>query len=709
MKNLLTTKIKNFFLVNTFFCLILFFFLSSIVFTYPAILHLSDKLIGDGGDNYQNLIFQFIASGKIKHLQYPFSHTDILRFPVGFSFETGFESVVTILTGAFLSLFLNSILTYNITVFLLLTLNGFLSFLLFKYISKSNFLGIIGGIIYGYSSFVIGRSAGHLNLLFIGGFPLFIYALLKSKKNLTLRNITLVFIAGTLILLGSFQYALLFTLSFLICLPLLMFFFPIALQAIALNISKKAYKVLLLLLPFFVIIMIFSYPHLHAFLTGEFFKPDRTGSITILENSPSLKDFVLPNSYLPLQITELSKNLNNSFRSIDRVVFIGWVELFLFSLFIAFYKNKRLKYLILSVTLIFFIFSLGFINPESKIYLPYFFLHNIFPFSFIDEPTRFFVVFYLFLIIGVILQLKQMYKKNGKTMVFLIFVAILIVLERLPFNYWLAPTFVNDSFIQVVRKEKGTAVWDIPVSYTNSIYDVLPYAYDKKIISGPFQWFADTEKPKSFIKNNNLARFICGENIKINKGTESENIKLIQVLKTHNIQTIVVHTNDPKDHAKYYFPDCANARIQASILLPQLFMPIPTSQPKVLSLFFPTIPGVGDKIFFPYEGTFYINGFHAYPSSWLPIHLFLDGKEIALDQHWTDRGQKNATLDPFLKIDTKSGSKLRIEFDKNQNESYSFIKLWYRYEPNTAAVGDITINGITKVYQDDDATVFKIN
>ena len=38
--------------------------------TYPSIFHLSDKLIGDGGDNYQNLAFQYIASQNIKNFQY---------------------------------------------------------------------------------------------------------------------------------------------------------------------------------------------------------------------------------------------------------------------------------------------------------------------------------------------------------------------------------------------------------------------------------------------------------------------------------------------------------------------------------------------------------------------------------------------------------------------------------------------------------------
>lgn len=688
--------------------LFVFFFFLSALLTYPSILHLTDKLIGDGGDNYQFFSFQYISSENIKHLRYPFSHTDIFRYPVGFNFESGFDSVLGVLTGSLASFLLSNVPAYNLTILFLFSLNGFFSFLLFRYISKSYFLGIIGAILYGYSFFAIAKSAGHLNLLFIGGLPLLVYAFLKTVDTFTTRNILLAFTAATLILLGSFQYSLLFSLSLLVVLPFLMLFSPRPLKSIALNVTKYIYKVLLISLPFFIITMVFSFPHLHAFLTGNFFKPDRSGIVDMLNNSPSIKDFLLPNAYLPLQITELTRNLNDSFKSIDRVVFIGWIELILFLLFIVLYKNHRLKYFIVSLTLVFFILTLGFINPDSGIFLPYYFLHNIFPFSFIDEPSRFFVIFYLFLTAGVVLQLRQMYKNNRKTLVFFIFIAMLIVLERLPLNYWLSPTFANDPFVRVVKEEKSTAVLDIPVSYYNTAYDVFPYIYKKKIVSGNFQWFADTADTKFFIENNGLKRFMCGNEFDINSQTNIENGQLVQTLKNYDIRTIVVHKNDSKDGAKFYFPECAGARMQTSLLLPQLLMPNPTRDIKVLSLFFPATLLFGDTITFSSAGTFFINGFHAYPIDWLPLHIYFDGLEIPMNQNWTDRGNKNATLDPYLKIIVQKGSKLRFKFDKNHNQDYSFINLWYKYETQDKTEQIDSAGQITKIYEDDDAAVFQI-
>lgn len=693
---------------NLLFVLI-FFLITTIIVTFPSILSLNSKLIGDGGDNYHQFAFQYIAAQKISDFQFPFSHTNILRYPVGFDFGAGSESVLIILTGAFLSIFTNSIFAYNLTIFIFFTLNGFLSFILFRYISKNYILGLIGGLIYGYSSYVIARSAGHPNLFFVGGFPLLIYSILKCKNDFTIKNFFYILVSLTIIYLGSYAYAILLFSTFLVFIPILLLFQKNETYLFFLNVFKKISKIMLVSIPFLLVIVIFGYSHFRAYFTGDYFKPDRSKVITLLEYSPSIKDYFLPNTYLPLQIAEVFKNIANSLKSIEKVVFIGWLEIFIFILFMFFYKNKREKFFIFLTSLAFFIITLGFISPEIKLYLPYFYLHKIIPFSFVDEPARFFVIFYLFITIGVIFFLKQISKNDKKTTLLLFVIITLIFLQKLPLNYRTSPFFKDRTYVKVVRKTKSAAVLDIPVSYENTVYDVLPYSYDKKIVSAPFHWFADTEAPKSFIKNNNLTRFICGGSQILPNINQTINKKLTQILKENNIKTIVVHKNDPEDHAKYYFPECANVRMQTSILLPQLFMPDSTEKQKILSIFFPAISDKGDTITIPYDGTFYIDGIEAYPSNWLPLHILVDNKEITFNQNWTEHGNKNVTLDPFLSVSVKQNSKIKFYFDKNQNTGYSFVKIWYRYRSSNKNVGLITIGGITKVYEDDDAAVFYIN
>lgn len=698
----------NFFRKLKLLFVLVFFLFITIVITYPSIFNLNEKLIGDGGDNYHQFVFQYIASQKIKMFQFPFSHTDILRYPVGFDFGAGSESVLIILTGAILSIFSNSVLAYNLTILIFFTLNGFLSFILFRYISKNYFLGLIGGLIYGYSSYVIARSAGHPNLFFVGGFPLLIYSILKCKNNFTIKNVFYILTSLLLIYLGSYAYAILLFSAFFVFIPILLLFYRNETFLFTLNTFKKISKIILVSIPILIIIITFGYSHFRAYFTGNYFKPDRTKIITLLEYSPSIQDYFLPNKYLPLHITEISKNVGNSLKSIEKVVFIGWPEIFFFFLFLIFYKHKKEKYFIFSAVFVFFILTLGLMSPETKTHLPYYYLHKVFPFSFVDEPARFFVIFYLFITIGIILFLKQISNNDKRSNLLLIVLISVIFIEKLPSNYWMSPIFNNSSYAKRVRATDGTAVLDIPVSYENTVYDFLPYLYNKKIVSAPFHWFADTEAPKVFIKNNGLTRFICGGNQVLPNINQVENKKLIQTLSENDIKTIVVHKNDPNDHAKYYFPECADARMQASALLPQQFMPDPTEKQKILSLFFPAVPDIGDTITIPYDGIFYMDGFHAFPYDRLPIHIYIDGKELKINQNWKLHNAKNATLDPFLSIKTKKDSKIKFLFDNNYNMDYSFVKIWYRYVPNNKNIKPISINGASKIFEDDDAAVFYI-
>lgn len=685
----------------------LFFAVMSLIITYPAIFHLSDKLIGDGGDNYQSFAYQYIASSKIRQWQYPFNHTDIFRYPVGFHFEKGHDSVISILIGSGLSLVLNNISAYNLTVLALFVINGLLSYLLFNYLSKSNLIGCIGAFIYGYSSYVIARSAGHLNLMLIGGFPFFIYSVLRIKSSgWNIKNTILFYLSITVVIFSSYQYGLVLIGSIMLNLPLVLIFLNEENWQNLQKYPSGKKPVLAISFIFLIIILFFSYPFITALITEEFVRVDR--SALYADFSPDLKDFIIPNNYLPLLITHLFKNLNNSFKSIERSVFVGWLEIGLFIVYIIFKRQNRIKKYLICSTIVFFILSLGFINKNTGWIMPYYYINRIIPFSFIPEAGRFFIIFNLIVSIGITLLLSDLLrlKKTYLSYILMIIIAVALISERLPKNYWLSPVFSDKEYVQRVKKQPGGAVLDLPLSYYNTTYDILPYAYGKKIVNGNFQWFAHTEKTKSFIRETGLEKFACGYNSPINL-IETSNNKLIKQLVQANIRTIVIHKNDLEDKAKYYFPQCADARLQTSILLPQLYSADPTEKQKILPLFFPAIPGIGDTVTFDYEGIFYLDGIHAYPSDQLPLEISIDNQPLALEQNWKNRDNNNVTLDPFLQIPVKKGSKITFKFSKKHNQGYSFIKLWYQYQVNELKKDD-NFGQIIKVYEDDDAAVFQI-
>ena len=174
--------IKNFFAF-------LFFSLCVMIFTYPAIFHLTDMVIGDGGDNYEYLSYQYLAAQNLSQGETPLAYTDTFRYPVGFNFGAGSDARLFVLLGGILNPILGGILTHNFLLLLILSLNGFCAYLFFKELSKSNLLGLFGGLTYGYSYYVLALGEAGLICckLIVFLYPAsFSFLFLKRNKQLLL-------------------------------------------------------------------------------------------------------------------------------------------------------------------------------------------------------------------------------------------------------------------------------------------------------------------------------------------------------------------------------------------------------------------------------------------------------------------------------------------------------------------------------------------
>lgn len=713
---------KNF--IKNHIIVIIAFFVTSLILTFPLILNINNKLAGDGGDNYQYVAYQQIVAKKIRQFVYPFSFDKTLRYPVGFDFSRGQDTFLPVLTGGLLNLVMNYILSYNITLLIFFAINGICSYLLFNYVSKSKLIGIIGGVMYGFSFYTLARGAGQIGHATTAGFPLFLYSILKLKNNHKLSDFLLVVFSVLFIVFAFLQYLLIFTILILVNIPIILVLFKQELKEYISILCLHLNKTLVSLAIFCIIFFAFLHPFIFAITKGAFVNNDRKSMILNLKTYN--KDYIAPNPYS----RTLAKTLLNSNTpmNLENLAFMGWVEIALVTAFLFFYPKSKIKYFISANFFIFFLLSLGTVkNYDLNIPLPQAFLYKFFLFYYIPEVTRYIIVYSLFAILGITLLLTLIKRKT----IVLILLLLLTLTERLTGNYYLASSFKEKKYISIVKKTSGKAVLDIPLSidFHNTVYDIFPALYNKNIVSGYFIWSADTIETRLFVNQEELKRLIC--DLPQYEFTEAQlhtnlynlndlsefiiqqeklNRSLIEKLKAQQINTIVVHKNDPEDHAKFYFPECANVRIKTSILLPQLFMPDPTEKVKTISLFFPAIPSIGDTILFEDDGIFYLDGIHAYPNDWLPLHIFLDGQEILMEQKWIDRGAKNATLDPFLKIEVTRGSKISFSFDKKQNKDYSFIKLWYRYETKTINNTNQYLPDypITKIYEDDDAAVFSI-
>ncbi len=285
-------------------------------------------------------------------------------------------------------------------------------------------------------------------------------------------------------------------------------------------------------------------------------------------------------------------------------------------------------------------------------------------------------------------------------------IIIFIIAERFSFYYYQSSP-LNSPYTHVVKSTNTQAVFDIPVSFDNGMYDTLAITYGKSIVSGYMHWSVDTPESQSLLSDPLIARFVCNQDfldkaIIIDdvgiKKMEEMNRLLVSKLKKQNITTFVVHKNDRDDHAKFYFPECLGTRIQTSIFFPQLFMPdATTSTPKTINLFFPAIPYKEDTLVIPADGKLSITGFHVYPSNWKKIHILINGIEVST----LTEGKKALPLTYRL----TRGELVTFRFDKNKSSHYSLVKVWYTYDAKTSPL-NYTVNGVTKIYEDEDAAVF---
>lgn len=522
---------------------LIFIFLTCL-FTFPACLHITDKIIGAEGDNYQFLGFQYLTARQLNNGVWPFGWTNYWRYPVGFNFATGYDSTIFILIGLFISRMIDNPATvYNVTILILLTFNGALSYIFFEKITESRSLGLLGAIIYGYSFYSLARMAGHPNLIFTSVIPFFAFSLINLKeKEGNVPSFVVFTLSIVLIFLSSLQYLLLFLGILIILIPVLLVFDHERFLSFLTIFYIRRRRLALSLIMCIGIFMIFNSERFILLLTNsiELISKDYVYSI-----SPKLSDFLLPNDFLPSLINHgfLPKITNGG---IESVVFLGYVEMIVFIFFLIKRSDIRTKTIISIASAIFLTISLGF-KYKFTLFYPYYYLINIFPYRGIPESGRFYIILYFFITLGVLFYLKSLNKLN-RTLITLS-VAILVILERVPTTTYLSniPTM---KFIGVVRDSKTAAVADIPILANSSdttmkmVYDLYSVYYQKPIINGYLHWSGDNLMNNSFV--NVFSVFECGTNLSINDNRDIRD-KLREILLSNNIRIIVFH----KDLGEY--------------------------------------------------------------------------------------------------------------------------------------------------------------
>lgn len=519
--------------MKTHIVILLILALLTCVFTFPAILHLSDKLIGDGYDNYQMFGWQYVANQQIENGSSLLGRTNYWRYPVGVNFSQSFDSLVFVTTGIMLYRFIeNPVIVFNLSILIIIYLGSICSYVYFKKISDSSLLGILGSIIYSFSFYVLARLEAHMNLIFVGCFPLLLYSILVLLEKFNKKNLLLFSLSIILIYSSSLAYLTILMASAIVLTPIILIAFKEEVLQTSYGIFKNKSSVLLCAFVVFITLNLLFTSDVTDFMHGEI--PTKPLTDVALF-SANVSDYFWPLAESPLMIKRLL-NIDIKTTSIEHSVFLGFIEMLIFILLLTSTVRKKIKLSLIATIIILFILSLG-CKESQGIYCT---LYSHYPFRAISEPGRFYVILYLIFTTGIIYYLKNI--KRYKYFFYLV-ITSLVIIERLPSGFMLSKTNENEKFLSIARNLESNAILDLPIivdhwGQSQALYNVYSVFYQKPVVNGTIHWRANKPETHTFI--NFLPSLICPTNSIIDTKKSQE---ILQLLTVNKIKTVVYHKN----------------------------------------------------------------------------------------------------------------------------------------------------------------------
>ena len=593
------------------------------------------------------------------------------------------------------------ILSYNLTVLSLLLLNFFLAYLLFAELFDDKKLVFLGAMGYGFSFYNLARAAGHMNLLGTGSFALLLLSLIKLRSKPSWKNFLLFSLAYTLIIYSSLQY-LLFTLILIPLIGLLLvIFYPKQILNFLQTLSKNILKLVISLIIISTLTLPFLFPFMKTYLAGYFISHHQNTNF-----NPNLAKFIIPDAYLRVPLSQFSGQ--SEYRvGIEFVVYLGWLEIILFLVFLTQNQDKKQTWFFSVTALIFFTLSLGSINPDTGLTLPYLFLSKYFPFSSIPESGRFTIFLNLTILLGVANYLKQSKTKSK----YLLAILLIMFFERFSWgNFYRLPA-ENFAYLSAVHAQDSQATLNIPLNMQHDSF--YPYFYGKAVLGGEAHWLANTKDSLEFLDDNRLSRFMCDQKFRESEQIDPKirqelNQKLLAKLSDNQINTLVLR----KD-ANLYWPSCQNVLQETSILFPSFLTAKETLINSNPAQYFWADKSLDSGLFFPKSGYVTIFGFSLQPKE-IAVNLTLKINEdnILLNQKdkYLIKTETDSVIFEFTQITpikVDSGSKL--EFKSPQVVESGTLTIWYTYKPDVnSQTIQLEQNGLKRVYFDEFKEVYQI-
>ena len=178
------------------------YFVIASAFTYPLIFNMMNMVPGIGHDIFQFFWFAHYDGLALFDKGYELFHTSMLYYPDGVHLNG--EPLLFGVVFGLLSKVFNDVVTFNVLYLFLFTFASWSAYRLILYITKTRDTAIFGGLVFGFSPYMLMHGLGHINLICTGFLLLSILFSLKLADSES-TDVKLIITSGLIFSLNAFS------------------------------------------------------------------------------------------------------------------------------------------------------------------------------------------------------------------------------------------------------------------------------------------------------------------------------------------------------------------------------------------------------------------------------------------------------------------------------------------------------------------------
>jgi hypothetical protein len=450
----------------------------TMIFTYPALLHLGTRVIG-GGDAYMFLwdIWWF------KHALFTLHTNPLINNTIFYPLHNipmVWSTPVNELGSLPFQFLFGNLVTYNLLILTHFILSGLFMFIFLKKLIKNDLPAFVGGVVYTFSVYHFTVSSGMLGLATTEFIPLFLYSFIAFLDKQTIKQFILMTCLAILVSLSDPYIAIYFLFTFAIVFIL----YALILNRQLIFTEKRFWG---LLLSGVITVIAVSPFYLSMVKTVESLNSAHFAARDAVLYSEDLLGYFIPTHSSFLWGRFYTDNKLNP--TIVHYL-IGYSVLILGILGI-FSAQLKFKGLFVSFLIVTFVLSLGpylqvdgpvlmdFHNKYHLIPMPYYVIWKMPIFYFLRFPNRYALCVELMLSIFVASGLSVIMRRNISTIIAAVFLSVFIPLETttgIPFN---TSDAVIPAIYKTIKHEPDIKIiYELPSGNEfNLVYVVNSYRY----------------------------------------------------------------------------------------------------------------------------------------------------------------------------------------------------------------------------------------